>query len=53
MTPDTVREVLVSLMHGWVRVKDSRTIKDGWLHYELHDGTYGVAQPKHWREVPK
>ena len=23
----------------------------GWLHYELRDGTNGLAQPKNWRKV--
>jgi hypothetical protein len=23
----------------------------GWLHYELRDGTNGLAQPKNWRRV--
>lgn len=46
-----VREVLVSLMTGWRRVKSSKLARGGWLHYELPDGTTGLAQPKHWRIV--
>jgi len=50
---DVVVEVLVSLMAGWKRVRSSKPLKDGWLHYELHDGTVGLAQPKHWRSVDR
>ena len=24
----------------------------GWLHYELDDGTIGLARPRKWREKP-
>jgi len=25
----------------------------GWLHYELDDGTIGLARPGKWREKPQ
>lgn len=45
------REVLVDLMAGWIRVRTSKVIKDGWLHYTLGDGTNGIVRPSRWREV--
>jgi hypothetical protein len=46
-------EVLISNMTGWRRVSTSKVVKNDWLHYELADGTVGLAQPKHWRIVNK
>jgi hypothetical protein len=42
---------------GWIKCrvaveahKATRPQPSGWLHYELEDGTVGLAQPKNWRQ---
>lgn len=38
---------------SWIAVMRSEKQPSGWLHYELQDGTIGLAQPKNWREEPE
>jgi hypothetical protein len=40
---------------NWETCKKATTsgMKEGWLHYELEDGTIGLARPGTWREKPK
>jgi hypothetical protein len=33
----------------WERPVKAVELPSGWLHYELKDGTNGMAQPKNWR----
>ena len=35
----------------WYRCKKGEPQSSGWLHFELSDGTIGLAQPKNWRVV--
>ncbi len=38
--------------HGdlnWIRVSDAKEVDQGFLHYELKDGTNGLARPGTWR----
>lgn len=43
-----IREVRIG--DEWCKVeKSSLILASGWLHYELLDGTNGLAQPKNWR----
>lgn len=37
----------------WVRCTRATTenMKAGWLHYELPDGTVGIARESNWREA--
>ena len=37
----------------YVRVSNAKEVKDGWLHYELKDGTNGLARPGTWRHLVK
>ena len=37
----------------WVACKKAATVKNGWLHYELRDGTNGLARPERWRVKQK
>lgn len=37
---------------GWVTCKKADPQPSGWLHYELSDGTNGLAMPERWREKP-
>ena len=34
---------------GWIMTKVASEQKNGWLHYELRDGTNGLARPGTWR----
>ncbi len=34
---------------GWITAAKAVPVKKGWLHYQLRDGTNGLAQPKNWR----
>ena len=38
----------------WITCKVSKTsgLEEGWLHYELRDGTNGLARPGTWRVAP-
>lgn len=33
----------------WIKVKKAQEQSSGWLHYELKDGTIGLAPKKKWR----
>ena len=33
----------------WERVTDAVEVRQGFLHYELKDGTIGLARPGTWR----
>jgi hypothetical protein len=33
----------------WQNVLKGVVQANGWLHYELRDGTVGLASPKNWR----
>lgn len=33
----------------WILAKKAAHMKRGWLHYELRDGTIGLAKPGTWR----
>jgi hypothetical protein len=33
----------------WEHPTKAAEQSSGWLHYELKDGTIGLAQPKNWR----
>jgi len=33
----------------WCKCRKAVAMPSGWLHYELYDGTVGLAQPKNWR----
>jgi len=35
----------------WETAKKAEEQPSGWLHYELRDGTNGLAQPKNWRKA--
>jgi len=39
----------VRIVDKWETVKKASIALKGWLHYELRDGTIGLAQPKNWR----
>jgi hypothetical protein len=36
---------------AWIRCKKAQLQPSKWLHYELHDGTNGIAKPGSWREA--
>jgi hypothetical protein len=38
---------------AWIRVSDAKEVKQGFLHYELKDGTNGLARPGTWRHLVK
>lgn len=33
----------------WIRCKRASPQKANWLHFELRDGTVGLARPGNWR----
>jgi len=33
----------------WIKCKIAREVNQGFLHYELKDGTNGLAKPGTWR----
>lgn len=33
----------------WVTAERAKEVRQGFLHYELKDGTNGLAQPGSWR----
>jgi hypothetical protein len=35
----------------WLTCLKAVEQSSGWLHYELRDGTNGLAQPKNWRKL--
>ena len=37
---------------AWVPCTKAEPQPSGWLHYELADGTVGLARPGTWRELP-
>lgn len=37
----------------WCKCRKAVAMPSGWLHYELYDGTVGLAQPKNWKVVWK
>lgn len=37
---------------GWRTCLRAAPVKNGWLHYELRDGTNGLARPGKWRIKP-
>lgn len=38
---------------GWETCRKAAPQKPGWLHYELRDGTIGLAYGDKWRIKPK
>lgn len=37
----------------WCKCRKAVVMPSGWLHYELSDGTVGLAPPKNWKVVWK
>jgi len=46
---NVIRVAQVRVGQDWVTVKKFEVQESGWLHYELFDGTIGLAAPKNWR----
>lgn len=49
-------EVLISGQHTgfqqvWERVTDAKQVDNGFLNYEMKDGTIGLARPGRWRWI--
>lgn len=38
---------------GWDRVTNAIEVRQGFLHYEMKDGTNGLARPGTWRHIEK
>lgn len=49
MKTETKPKCEVLIAKEWHRCKRAVKQPSGWLHYELADGTNGLAQPKNWR----
>lgn len=45
-------EVFYRGIGEWLKCKAAVPQPSGWLHYELWDGTNGLARPGAWRVVP-